>query len=54
LKKYEDKLKIVAMHHHLISIPETGSDRLTVIDAGDVLRTILVANVYLVLCCHKH
>ena len=54
LKKYEDKLKIVAMHHHLISIPDTGSDRLTVIDAGDVLRTILDSNVNLVLCGHKH
>ena len=54
LKKYDDKLKIVAMHHHLIGIPDTGSDRLTVIDAGDVLRTILDSNVSLVLCGHKH
>ena len=42
------------MHHHLISIPDTGSDRLTVIDAGDILRTILDSNVSLVLCGHKH
>ena len=54
LKKYEDKLKIVAMHHHLIGIPDTGSDRLTAIDAGDVLRTVLDSNVSLVLCGHKH
>ena len=54
LKKYDDKLKIVAMHHHLIGIPDTGSDRLTAIDAGDVLRTILDSNVNLVLCGHKH
>ena len=54
LKKYENKLKMVAMHHHLIGIPDTGSDRLTVIDAGDVLRTILDSNVNLVLCGHKH
>ena len=54
LKKYEDKLKIVAMHHHLIGIPDTGSDRLTAIDAGDVLRTVLDSNVNLVLCGHKH
>ncbi len=54
LKKHEDKLKIVAMHHHLIGIPDTGSDRLTVIDAGDVLRTVLDSNVSLVLCGHKH
>ena len=37
MKKYVDKVKIVAMHHHLVGIPDTGSDRLTVIDAGDVL-----------------
>ena len=54
LKKHEDKLKIVAMHHHLIGIPDTGSDRLTAIDAGDVLRTVLDSNVSLVLCGHKH
>jgi len=54
LKKYENKLKIVAMHHHLIGIPDTGSDRLTVIDAVDVLRTVLDSNVNLVLCGHKH
>jgi 3',5'-cyclic AMP phosphodiesterase CpdA len=54
LKKYDDKLKIVSMHHHLIGIPDTGSDRLTVNDAGDVLRTVLDSNVNLVLCGHKH
>jgi putative phosphoesterase len=54
MKKYRDKIKIVAMHHHLIAIPDTGSDQLTVIDAGDVLRTILDTNVDLVLCGHKH
>ena len=54
LKKYENKFKIVAMHHHLIGIPTTGSDRLTVIDAGDVLRAVLDSNVSLVLCGHKH
>ena len=54
MKRYPDKVKILAMHHHLIGIPDTGSDRLTVIDAGDVLRTILDTNVDLVLCGHKH
>ena len=28
MKKYKDKIKIVAMHHHLIAIPDTGSDQL--------------------------
>lgn len=54
LQKYKDKVKIVAMHHHLVAIPDTGSDQLTVVDAGDVLRTILDSNVDLVLCGHKH
>ena len=54
MKKYKDKIKIVAMHHHLVAIPDTGSDQLTVVDAGDVLRTILDTGVDLVLCGHKH
>ena len=54
MKKYKDKVKIVAMHHHLIPIPDTGSDEITVVDAGDVLRTVLDTRVDLVLCGHKH
>ncbi len=54
MKKYKDKVKILAMHHHLVAIPDTGSDQLTVVDAGDVLRTILDTQVDLVLCGHKH
>jgi len=54
MKKYEDKITILAMHHHLIGIPDTGSERVTILDAGDVLRTILDTNVDLVLCGHKH
>ena len=54
MKKYKDRVKILAMHHHLVGIPDTGADRLTIIDAGDVLRTILATDVDLVLCGHKH
>ena len=54
MKKYQNKVKILAMHHHLVAIPDTGSDQLTVVDAGDVLRTILDTSVDLVLCGHKH
>ncbi|MCS6768612.1 MAG: metallophosphoesterase family protein [Candidatus Nitrosocaldus sp.] len=50
----EGKVKIIAMHHHLIPIPDTGSDRIIVLDAGDVLQTALEAGVNLVLCGHKH
>lgn len=54
LEKYQDRIKIVAMHHHLIAIPDTGSDQLTVVDAGDVLRTVIETGVDIVLCGHKH
>jgi 3',5'-cyclic AMP phosphodiesterase CpdA len=59
-KKYNDNSKgqikkIVAMHHHLIAIPDTGYTNVVGIsDAGDVLRTCLENNVDLVICGHKH
>ncbi|MFQ5941462.1 MAG: metallophosphoesterase family protein [Nitrososphaerales archaeon] len=54
LPKYTHKTKIIAMHHHMISVPDTGSDRIIVLDAGDVLQSALAAKVSLVLCGHKH
>ncbi len=54
LAKYTNKIKIVAMHHHLIGIPDTGTDRIVIIDAGDCLRACLQSKVDLVLCGHKH
>ena len=54
MQKHQDKVKILAMHHHLVAIPDTGSDQMTVVDAGDVLRTIMSSGVDLVLCGHKH
>jgi 3',5'-cyclic AMP phosphodiesterase CpdA len=47
--------KIVAMHHHLIAIPDTGYTNVVGIsDAGDILRTCLENDVDLVICGHKH
>jgi 3',5'-cyclic AMP phosphodiesterase CpdA len=47
--------KIVAMHHHLVAIPDTGYTNVVGIsNAGDVLRTCLENNVDLVVCGHKH
>jgi 3',5'-cyclic AMP phosphodiesterase CpdA len=47
--------KIVAMHHHLIAIPDTGYTNVVGIsNAGDILRTCLENNVDLVICGHKH
>jgi Icc protein len=54
LAKYENKTKIIAMHHHLIGIPDTGTDKIIILDAGDTLRACLQSKVDLVLCGHKH
>jgi len=54
LSKYKGKKKIVAMHHHVIPVPDTGTDVITVLDAGDALRTLVYSNVDLVLCGHRH
>ena len=56
LSKYHNvKTKIVAMHHHLIAIPDTGYTNVVgILDAGDTLRACLESNVDLVLCGHKH
>jgi 3',5'-cyclic-AMP phosphodiesterase len=55
LSKYVNKTKIVAMHHHLIAIPDTGYTNVVgILDAGDTLRAFLESKVDLVLCGHKH
>jgi Icc protein len=40
LKKHKNHTKIVALHHHIIPVPDTGADPVTIIDAGDVLRSL--------------
>jgi Icc protein len=47
-------IKIIAMHHHLIAIPDTGTDKIIIVDAGDTLRACLQSGVDLVICGHKH
>jgi 3',5'-cyclic-AMP phosphodiesterase len=61
LSKYNDndnneqkRIKIIAMHHHLIGIPDTGTDKIIIVDAGDTLRACLQSDVDLVVCGHKH
>ncbi|MBM3897352.1 MAG: metallophosphoesterase [Thaumarchaeota archaeon] len=54
LSKYRNKFKIVALHHHLIPVPDTGKDSIPIIDAGDVLRALLKGGVDLVMCGHRH
>lgn len=45
---------IIALHHHIISIPNTGRERNILSDAGDILLTLIQNNVNLVLSGHKH
>jgi Icc protein len=54
LEEYGDKARIVAMHHHVVPVPDTGADQITVIDAGDALRSLVKSRVDLVLCGHRH
>lgn len=49
-----DKLKILALHHHLIAIPGTGRERNIAVDAGQVLKLVTELNVDFVLSGHKH
>ncbi len=54
LEKYKEKVKIVTIHHHIIPVPDTGADQITIIDAGDVLRSLIKSGVNLTLCGHRH
>jgi 3',5'-cyclic AMP phosphodiesterase CpdA len=54
LEKYKNHTKIVAMHHHIVPVPDTGADQITIIDAGDVLRSLIKSKVNMVLCGHRH
>jgi 3',5'-cyclic AMP phosphodiesterase CpdA len=49
-----EDIKIVAVHHHLISVPGTGRERNIVHDAGDLLLTLTRMDVDLILSGHKH
>ena len=50
----DDRFSIVALHHHMVSIPDTGRERNVLSDAGDILKTITTHEVDLVLSGHKH
>jgi len=54
LEKYKDRTKIVTIHHHIIPVPDTGADQITVVDAGDALRSLMKSKANLVLCGHRH
>lgn len=49
-----DDFKVFVVHHHLVSIPGTGRERSTVVDAGEVLEVLIDLGVDVVLSGHKH
>ena len=49
-----ENFSIVALHHHVVSIPQTGRERNVLSDAGDILKTLTMHEVDLVLSGHKH
>jgi 3',5'-cyclic-AMP phosphodiesterase len=48
------RLRILAMHHHLIPIPGTGRERHIPTDSGDVLKLCVEQHIDLILSGHKH
>jgi 3',5'-cyclic AMP phosphodiesterase CpdA len=49
-----DRIKVVAIHHHLMPVPGTGRERNVIFDAGDLLSILTHIGVDVVLCGHKH
>lgn len=45
---------ILAIHHHLVSVPGTGRERNILWDAGDILQILSESHADLVLSGHKH
>ena len=50
----EFDFKILVMHHHVISVPNSGREMNILQDAGDVLKMATKAGVDLILSGHKH
>ncbi len=49
-----DKVNILALHHHIVPIPETGRERNVLIDAGEVVEMLIHKGVAVVLAGHRH
>ncbi|WP_297417689.1 metallophosphoesterase [Thermococcus sp.] len=55
LEEHSDRrFKIVAAHHHLVPLPNTGRERNVLFNAGDVLDLLIRHDVALYTCGHKH
>jgi 3',5'-cyclic-AMP phosphodiesterase len=49
-----DDFKILAIHHHLVSIPGTGRERNIITDAGDLLAELTKLDIDVAVSGHKH
>ena len=47
-------IKILALHHHVISVPNSGREMNILRDAGDVLKMAVKSGVNIILSGHKH
>ncbi|RLF90799.1 hypothetical protein DRN46_02765 [Thermococci archaeon] len=54
LREFQELIKVVVLHHHLVPVPEAGRERNLIDDAGDVLKIICENGADLVLCGHRH
>ncbi len=50
----KDKIRILALHHHLLPVPHTGREHNVLEDAGDVLGVLDDSGCSLVLSGHRH
>ncbi|MFW3146953.1 MAG: metallophosphoesterase family protein [Thermoplasmatota archaeon] len=50
----KDKVRILALHHHIIPVPMTGREWNILSDAGDVLAVCIDLKLDLVLSGHRH
>ncbi len=50
--KFENK--VIAMHHHAISVPYSGRKQTTLIDAGELIELAQIFEIDLVIMGHKH
>ena len=48
------RVKIMALHHHVIPVPNSGRERNVLVDAGDVLKMAVKTGVNVILSGHKH
>lgn len=54
LKNNRNRLRVLALHHHLVAVPYAGAKRDTVLDAGEALELTQAYDIDLVLMGHRH